>query len=51
VIRINPEDVAGPPNAVVLAGTALTVLREIDARIAGSRSIGQRVVRIEWRGK
>jgi hypothetical protein len=34
LIRINPEDVAGPPNAVVLAGTALTVLQELAARIS-----------------
>jgi NAD-dependent SIR2 family protein deacetylase len=40
LIRINPEDVAGPPNAVVLAGTALTVLREIDARIAAREASG-----------
>jgi NAD-dependent SIR2 family protein deacetylase len=34
LIRINPEDVANPPNAVVLAGTALTVLQELAARIS-----------------
>jgi len=35
LIRINPRDFAGPPNAVPLAGTALDVLQELDARIAG----------------
>ena len=34
LIQINPRDFAGPPNAVPLAGTALSVLRELDARIA-----------------
>jgi NAD-dependent SIR2 family protein deacetylase len=35
LIRINPRDFAGPPNAIPLPGTALAVLRELDARIAG----------------
>ena len=35
LIRINPRDFAGPPNAVPLAGTALDMLQELDARIAG----------------
>lgn len=33
LIRINPRDLAGPLNAIVLAGTALNVLQELDARI------------------
>ena len=33
LIRINPRDLAGPPNAMALEGTALAVLRELDARI------------------
>ena len=33
LIRINPRDHAGPPNTVPLAGTALDVLRELDARM------------------
>ena len=33
LIRINPRDFAGPPNAVPLSGTALAVLEELDSRI------------------
>jgi hypothetical protein len=33
LIRINPRDCGGSPNVVPLAGTALAVLRELDARL------------------
>jgi NAD-dependent SIR2 family protein deacetylase len=33
LIRINPRDCGGSPNVVPLADAALTVLRELDARI------------------
>jgi len=35
LIRINPRDCAGATNVIPLADTALTVLRELEARMAG----------------
>lgn len=35
LIRVNPRDLSGPPNAVLLAGPAQAVLQELDARMAG----------------
>ncbi len=33
LIRINPRDIAGPPDAIALEGPALAVLQELDAKI------------------